>query len=581
MKNILSLIVVAVIFYSCNRKKAEQINANSEFEGYKGRLILRFWEMYPTWASSVGYHNYDSLINIPDEKQRKKELGFVNAELDSLKLFIPDSLNDNNRTDYFLIKNQLMASVWSLTEMKSFEWDPSIYNLGSTFGEMLNNTYDSLDNRLRNFYKRMAFVPAYYEAAQINIKNPTREHTQLAIDQNTGSVSVFENDLKDALGRSALSPEEKENMQSRATETVSAIKNFIDWLKNLKNEQPRSYRLGADLYNKKFEFDIMSAYSADEMFKKAVAHKKELHEKMAALALRLWPVHMKAQTMPTDTLKMIRMVIDKLSLQHVQPDSFQSAIEKQLKELTDFVTSKNLIYMDPSKPLVVRREPDYMAGVAGASINAPGPYDKEGNTYYNVGSLSGWPKEKAESYLREYNHYILQILNIHEAIPGHYTQLVYSNKSPSLIKSILGNGAMVEGWAVYTERMMLEEGYGNNDPAMWLMYYKWNMRATCNYILDYSVHAKNMTKEEAMNILLNEAFQQQTEADNKWKRLQLTQVQLTSYFTGYTEIYEFREELKNKLGEKFKLKEFHENFLSYGSSPVKDIKELMLKELVN
>ena len=237
--------------------------------------------------------------------------------------------------------------------------------------------------------------------------------------------------------------------------------------------------------------------------------------------------------------------------------------------------------MDPSRPLVVRREPDYMAGVAGASINAPGPYDKEGNTYYNVGSLSGWAKDKSESYLREYNHYILQILNIHEAIPGHYAQLIYSNKSPSLIKSILGNGAMVEGWAVYSERMMLEEGYGDNDPAMWLMYYKWNLRATCNFILDYSVHSGNMTKEEAMKILVDEAFQQQTEAENKWRRMQLTQVQLTSYFTGYTEIYEFREELKKKLGDEFNLKQFHEKFLSYGSSPVKDIRQMMLKEMAN
>ena len=140
---------------------------------------------------------------------------------------------------------------------------------------------------------------------------------------------------------------------------------------------------------------------------------------------------------------------------------------------------------------------------------------------------------------------------------------------------------MVEGWAVYSERMMLEEGYGNNDPAMWLMYYKWNLRTTCNYILDYSVHAGNMSREEAMKLLVDEAFQQQIEADNKWKRVQYTSVQLTSYFTGYTEIYEFREQLKKKMGDKFNLKQFHEKFLSYGSSPVKDIRELMLKELAN
>jgi uncharacterized protein (DUF885 family) len=192
--------------------------------------------------------------------------------------------------------------------------------------------------------------------------------------------------------------------------------------------------------------------------------------------------------------------------------------------------------------------------------------------------MSGWSAEKSESYLREYNDYILQILNIHEAIPGHYTQLVYSNQSPSLIKAIFGNGAMVEGWAVYAERMMLESGYKNSD-EMWLMYYKWNLRTTCNAILDYSVHTKNMSKEEAMNLLVTEAFQQQAEAEGKWNRVNLSQVQLCSYFTGYTEIYDFREMLKKEEDAKFNLKQFHEKFLSYGSAPVKYIKELMLKEI--
>jgi uncharacterized protein (DUF885 family) len=281
---------------------------------------------------------------------------------------------------------------------------------------------------------------------------------------------------------------------------------------------------------------------------------------------------------PTDTLKLIRQVIDKISLTHTTPDSFQTTIEHQMPELVKFINDKNLIYIDPSKPLVVRKEPAYMAGVAGASISAPGPYDKNGNTYYNVGSMKGWDKEKAESYLREYNKYILQILDIHEAIPGHYTQLVYSNQSPSIIKALFGNNAMIEGWAVYGERMMLESGYGNNEPEMWLMYYKWNLRTTCNTILDISVHTKNMLKETALDLLVKEAFQQQAEAEGKWKRVTLSQVQLCSYFTGYTEIYHLREELKKKEGAQFNLKKFHEKFLSFGSAPVKYIRELMLSE---
>jgi len=306
---------------------------------------------------------------------------------------------------------------------------------------------------------------------------------------------------------------------------------------------------------------------------------------MFNITLNLWPKYLKNKPVPENKLFAIKALIDVISLNHVSADSFQVAIERQIPTLTAFIREKNLITLDADKPLVVRKEPAYMAGLAGASISSPGPYDKNGNTYYNVGSLSGWEKKRAESYLREYNDYILQILNIHEAIPGHYVQLVYSNKSPSIIKSILGNGAMVEGWAVYSERMMLENGYGavGNDslapPEMWLMYYKWNLRSTCNTILDYCVHVKNMSKEDALSLLTKEAFQQQAEAEGKWHRVSISQVQLCSYFTGYTEISDFRDEYRKLKGTSFDLKAFHEKFLSFGSAPVKYIRQLMLKEL--
>lgn len=581
-KNIFSLIVCTILA-SCGGDKQNSENSSvasrdAQFDHYKENFVEELWKVYPGWASSQGYHKYDSILVIPDDASRAKELAFAKANLDSLKSYDLASLSDNNKTDHHMIENQLNSIIWSINEQKSYEWNPSEYNVSGAFAEMLNGNYDSLDVRLRNFYLKMANIPAYYEAAKKNIKNPTIEHTQLAIDQNLGGISVFENDLHEALNKMKFGEHEKQAMEATAKQAVEAIKGYADWLKKLDNKTPRSFRLGKELYAKKFEFDIQSGYTADQIYEKALAHKKELHEKMFELADRLWTKYMKTPK-PKDSLLLIRQVIDKISEKHVPADSFQAAISAQIPVLIDFIKKKDLIYIDPSKPLVVRKEPDYMAGVAGASISAPGPYDKNGNTYYNVGSLSGWDKATAESYLREYNYYILQILNIHEAIPGHYTQLVYSNQSPSLIKSLFGNNAMIEGWAVYTERMMLENGYGNNEDEMWLMYYKWNLRSTCNTILDYSVHTKDMTKEEAMHLLMDEAFQQKTEAENKWRRVSVTQVQLCCYFTGYTEIYDFREELKKKMGDKFDLKKFHEKFLSYGSAPVKYIKELMLAEM--
>lgn len=604
MKKLILSSIVCIILFACNSANSTKNETksvkdmNPPFDKYKEQFIENLWKVYPGWASSQGYHKYDSVLIVPDEVSRTKELAFAKANLDSLKIYDLNSLSDNNKTDYYMIENQLKSIDWAINEQKSFEWNPSDYNVSAAFAEILNGNYDSLDVRLRNFYLKMTNIPAYYEAAKKNIKNPTLEHTQLAVEQNLGGVSVFEKDFHEALNKVHFGEHEKQSMEARASLSVKAIRDFADWLKKLENKTPRSFRLGKDLYAKKFEFDIQSGFTVDQIYEKAITHKKELHQKMFELADKLWEKYMGSGvdatlgkkgkvSKPIDSLQLIRQVIDKISEKHVKPEEFQTAIEQQMPVLIDFIKKENLIYIDPSKPLVVRKEPDYMAGVAGASISAPGPYDKNGNTYYNVGSLSGWDKEKAESYLREYNYYILQILNIHEAIPGHYTQLVYSNQSPSLIKSLFGNNAMIEGWAVYTERMMLENGYGNNPSTdsgqasdeMWLMYYKWNLRSTCNTILDYSVHTKNMSKEEAMNLLMNEAFQQKTEAEGKWRRVSVTQVQLCCYFTGYTEIYDFREDLKKQMGDKFDLKKFHEKFLSYGSAPVKYIKELMLAEM--
>lgn len=576
-KTLLSLSFLIVLF-SCNKKDnvGSETDLNAKFDQYKTYFVEELWKVSPEWASSQGFHKYDSILIIPTVENDRIQLKFAKTHLDSLDNYPLESLSENNKTDAQMMQNLLKGFDFSINELKSSTWNPSQYNVCGAFAEILNGNYDTLENRLRDFDKKMDNIPAYYEAALSNIKNPTLEHTQLAVAQNLGGLSVFKNDLKTALQKSNWSETQKSATLNKAAIAIKAIENYADVLSKMENNSPRSFRLGKDLYAKKFDLDIQSGYSAEEIYQKALKEKEVLHGKMFTLADKLWSKYFQNAQKPTNKLDLIRQVIDEISLQHTKPENFQNEIERQIPELVAYVKQKDLLYIDPSKPLVVRKEPDYMAGVAGASISAPGPYDKNANTYYNVGSLSGWSKEDSESYLREYNDYILQILNIHEAIPGHYTQLVYANQSPSIIKSILGNGAMIEGWAVYTERMMLESGYKNSD-EMWLMYYKWNLRTVCNTILDNSVHTREITKEQAMHLLTKEAFQQNAEAEGKWKRATLSQVQLCSYFTGYSEIQALKEEMEKKQGKNFNLKQFHEKFLSYGSAPVKYIRTLMLK----
>ncbi|HEY9256800.1 DUF885 domain-containing protein [Chitinophaga sp.] len=546
---------------------------NNAFLHYETQFIDALWKVNPDWATSVGYHNYDSVLIVPDSAAEQASLAFVKQQLDSLKSFDLNALNDANKIDYQLMQNYLQSVQWAINEQKSREWDPSSFNVSNTFAFILNENYAPLESRLRSFASRLQQVPAYYEAARKQIKDPVPELTSLAIDQNNGGLSVFEKDFTDSLKKTSIPAAEQTAMVASAKAAATSIRAYADWLKALHPEHPRSFRLGKALYDKKFGFDIQSSFTAEQIYDSAVARKTFVHGEMIKISRQLWPKYFGNAPMPADSLELVGRMIDTLSVQHVKPEEFQSAIEKQLPTLIAFIKEKDLLYIDPTKPLVVRKEPAYMAGVAGASISAPGPYDKGGNTYYNVGSLEGWSKEKAESYLREYNQYILQILDIHEAIPGHYTQLVYSNQSPSMIKSLLSNGAMIEGWAVYTEQMMLENGYGNDAPEMWLMWYKWNLRTVCNTILDYSVHVKDMSKEDAIHLLTKEAFQQAAEAEGKWKRVSVSSVQLTSYFTGYKEIIDLREAYKKQQGKDYHLKTFNEKFLSYGSAPVKYIRQ--------
>jgi uncharacterized protein (DUF885 family) len=583
MKKLLYILPLAFLM-ACGNNEEKQVTTpvsqDAEFETYKELFIAKLWETSPGWASYAGLHEYDSIVVIPNEANRQKTIEAYKALQTELAAFDVANLNTTNVTDYYLIENQLASTLWYDSEFKSGEWNPANYGVAGSVSRLLNGRYDVLNVRLRSILARLKHTKAYYAQAQQNITTPTLEHTTLAIGQSKGGLYSFGQNLIDSVNASTLTDDEKALFMARIEESKTALNNYIAFLETKKQEleasgTAKSFRIGKEVFAKKFELDINSDYTAEEIYNKALKRKDELHQQMITIADTLWDTYLAATPKPEDKLKMVSALITEISKKHVARDEFIPEIRKQL---VAFVNEKDLLTQNPDKPLVVRETPLYMrGGGAGASVSAPGPFDKDADTYYNVTPLDDYTDEQAESYLREYNHYVLQVLNIHEAIPGHYTQLVYANESPSLIKSLLGNGAMIEGWAVYTELMMLEEGY-NNSPEMWLMYSKWHLRVVCNTILDYSVHSLNMSKEAAMDLLMNQAFQEQAEADGKWKRATLSQVQLCSYFTGFTEIYDLRSELKAKQGDQFSLKKFHEEFLSYGSSPVRYIKKLMMEK---
>jgi uncharacterized protein (DUF885 family) len=560
---------------------------------FGGHFFADWWRLYPDSAIENGYYKTADRLVVPDERARADQLEHVRRWLEQLHRIDPKTLSPKVRADWVLLDNEFKSTRWEMTELRDWQWDPSLYNVASPFALLLATDYAPLEERLRTVMKRLEKVPDYYTAAQRNIQDPTPEHVDLAIQQNRGALGVFGDGLAKQLQASRLSTAERHLFDQRISAARAAISRYVTWLEALQKQmaatlrpagphdigaaagRARSFRIGRELYEQEFAYRIQSGETAEALYHRAQQEKERLLARMGLLAQLLWSKYFPNEAAPSDRQELTARVIAEISKQHATPAKFVPEVKRLIPQLEDWVNEHGLLTVDRSKPLVVRDTPEYERGVAGGSLDPPGPYNPGAQSYFNIDPFSELTAEQTESFLREYNRWMLPIFVIHETVPGHYVQLMYSNRSASLIKSVFGNGATIEGWAVYGERMMVESGYGGESAEQWLIYSKWNLRSVCNTLLDYGVHVLGMSEPEARQLLIHDAFQGEQEFREKWHRVKVTSVQLDMYFAGYSAIYDFRERLKKQRGPAFDLKRFHEQFLSFGSAPVPLIEEMM------
>ncbi len=550
--------------------------ADAGFEVFKQSFVDALFDQFPDWGLEVGQYRGAARLAIPDPASDR---AFAQKWLAQLARQPQVKLSGANRIDRAMIDNFLRRKIWEADSFRAGEWDASDWNVGEGISLLLTRDYAPLDARLMAVSERLAKVPDYYAAARRSLRRPTLEHTRLAIRQSRGVLELLHASIEEALAASSLPAARCDDIRARAVLARQAV---AAWIADLQSRLPllereaRSFRIGSALYAQKFAFEIQTDMTPKQLYSEAQVEKERLLAHMDALTRELWPKYFPNQASPAARSERIGKLIDVLSENHVAASDFVPEVKRQIPRLEQWVRDHDLVALDPDKPLQVRETPAHKRGVAGASIDAPGPDDPAPTPRYNGEPQDAQPPATQESTLREYNYWMLQILNIHEAVPGHYVQLIYANRSPSLIKSLLANGAMIEGWAVYAERMMLESGWGDQAPEMWLIYSKWALRVVCNTILDYSVHNLGMTEAQAMRLLREDAFQQEAEAREKWHRAQVSQVQLASYYSGFAAIRALREEVKRREGAAFVLKRFNERFLSYGNAPVKYIRSAML-----
>jgi hypothetical protein len=271
----------------------------------------------------------------------------------------------------------------------------------------------------------------------------------------------------------------------------------------------------------------------------------------------------------------VRRVLAELGKDHSTPETFVEDARKTVNTIKTFITAKKILTLpDPDRCAIIEM-PEFQRGFSAAYLNPAPALDPKARSLYAVAPPpSDWPQARQDAFFQEYNKSMLQILTIHEAYPGHYVQLEYGNRNPSLIRKVLYSGVFAEGWAVYTEQMMLDQGYGDGDLSLRLHQLKFYIRAVLNAILDHKMHCTAMTDDEAMTLLTQRGFQTEGEAFGKVQRAKQSSVQLSTYFVGRLAFYRLRQAVQRERGEKFDLGKFHEEVLSHGTIPVKFLPEL-------
>ncbi|RKZ08747.1 DUF885 domain-containing protein [bacterium] len=566
---VFAILFVAFSFTGCSKGSKE----DREFEGIASSFIEDYFKAHPVSATWVGEHKYDGMIDALSDSARASELASLKSYLVRLKALDKTKLSLDNRVDDEILTNEVNREIFDLAELKNWQRNPLFYTrlLGNSIYMLIAREFAPADKRLDSAISRLKEFPRVVDEAMKNLSNPPRIHTETAIKQNRGTIALCNGDLR----RFASQVPGKEKEFEEALKVgIDALNRFQTYLeKELYFQSNGDFRLGEELFRKKLSLTLQSNMQPEEIVDRAKDAVDRLHNEMFELALPLYKEDHPGEVFDESSMEAkergIKTVLDDISRDHPKPEDLLAACREAYREAENFVREKDLIDL-PDEPLEIIWAPEYSRGVAVAGLRSPGPLDKGMKSFYVVSPVpEEWTPKQVESYLREYNNYMIRVLTIHEAMPGHYVQLAYANRCPSLVRAVFSSGSFVEGWAVYTERMMLEEGFHGGDPKLWLQRKKFYLRAVINSILDTGIHMQGMSEYQAMKLMVEDGFQEESEASGKWRRACLTSTQLSTYFIGYNEVLDLRKEAKEKWGSSFQLKKFHEELLAHGSPPAK------------
>lgn len=518
-----------------------------------------FVELEPVAATSIGDHRYDGRWPDVTADGRRARLAFIDQWSGVFGALLATDLTRDEAIDRDLVLQELDAMRFSETELRDDAWDPLtwVYLLGDGLFPLLAREFAPLSDRLASVAQRLEGLEAVTDAARDTLvgagpgRPVGRFQTETALEQLPGVVDLIDEALAAAEAARSSDPAVAE-LRRRLEDAAAAAKAALDrFERHLTDEVlPKSEgdgRLGTDLFARKMRHTMRSETLTPERILEAADREyAAIRAEMVLLAGDLWPTWRGDEPVPTEEGTLVRGVLDAIADQHQDPADLLDFCREEVTRIDAFCAERDLIGI-VDEPLDIRWTPVFLRAYGGAMLISPGPLDKGLMTFFAITPIpDDWSPEQRESYLREDNDRMLRLLSIHEAVPGHYLQGVYANRSSSLPRSIFQSGLFAEGWAVYVTQVMIDAGYGVDDPALLLTHWKFYLRSVTNAIIDARIHCHGMTEDAAVALMVDGGFQEEAEARNKYKRARLSSTQLSTYFAGSMEMWDIELEARRR-----------------------------------
>jgi uncharacterized protein (DUF885 family) len=547
-------------------------------------LLAEYFRLHPVHATDIGAHAHDGQWPDLTEAGRQERVAWLRTATERVRALDPAELTREQAIDQRVLLEYLDATRFGEEELREASWNPLsyVYLFGGGLFALLAREFAPLPERLRSAAERMRGLPAAIDAARETLaqgggRPVSRFHTEKAIERIQGVTDLCHTAVSEAeqLGDKLLLDEVRE----AAAAAEAAVEEFAAWLREvLLPVATGDFRLGPDLYAAKFQHALKTDVTPRELEARATADYETVRAEMARLARELWPEWVGDEPVPDDVDATVRRVLDAIAAEHPAADDLLDFCRAEHRRIEAFVRDRDLIGL-PSDPMQIVWTPEFLRAFGGAMLIPPGPLDRGLDAFFAITPMpDSWSAERKESYLREDNDRMLRLLTIHEAVPGHYLQLAYSNTCASPVRTVFQSGVFAEGWAVYVTQVMMDVGYGAEDPALMLVHWKFYLRSITNALMDIRIHTGGMDEAEAMALMLEGGFQEEGEAVAKWDRARLSSTQLCEYYLGSVEMHELEREARRRadaIGEPFVYRPFLESVIGHGTPSMPVIRDLL------